>query len=179
VAQKHVPWGAFVDRRSKPSYGYRAVHVIPSITGKPVEIQLRTQLQHLWAELSETLAFRFYVGLKYGEDVPELARLPSAFRILRRRLLGAIPPGTDPAQVLTALENPDFVRERILDQSAEVRKLLDDVRGAVIEVREGLIEASDSIRTVETRLPGRETARARKELEQQIQALISSIESLE
>ncbi len=33
-----------VDRREKPSYGYRAVHVIVEADGKLVEVQIRTQL---------------------------------------------------------------------------------------------------------------------------------------
>jgi len=46
----------FVDRRSQPSHGYRAVHVITSQGNKLVEIQVRTSLQHAWAELSEKLS---------------------------------------------------------------------------------------------------------------------------
>src|SRR6266704_1936073 len=45
-----------IDRRDTPSHGYRAVHVIVRHSGKLVEIQVRTALQHLWAELSEKLA---------------------------------------------------------------------------------------------------------------------------
>ena len=36
-----------VDRRKKPSHGYRAVHLIVVHEGKAVEIQVRTALQHL------------------------------------------------------------------------------------------------------------------------------------
>ena len=42
-----------VDRRQTPSHGYRAVHVITRVNNKWVEIQIRTALQQLWAELSE------------------------------------------------------------------------------------------------------------------------------
>ena len=45
-----------VDRRLKPSHGYRAVHVIVKVDQKAVEIQIRTRLQQLWAELSEKLS---------------------------------------------------------------------------------------------------------------------------
>lgn len=55
-----------IDRRAKPSHGYRAVHVIARRSGLPVEIQLRTDLQHVWAELSEKLADTFGISLKYG-----------------------------------------------------------------------------------------------------------------
>jgi putative GTP pyrophosphokinase len=53
------------DRRIKPSHGYRAIHIVVKVSGKLVEIQLRTKLQHLWAELSEKLSDRD-PKIKYG-----------------------------------------------------------------------------------------------------------------
>src|ERR1043166_2492736 len=38
-----------MDRRTNPSHGYRAVHIIVAAYGVSVEIQVRTALQHLWA----------------------------------------------------------------------------------------------------------------------------------
>lgn len=55
------------DRRVYPSYGYRAVHLIIVIDKKPIEIQVRTKLQHIWAQISEMLSDRTGVGLKYGD----------------------------------------------------------------------------------------------------------------
>lgn len=55
-----------IDRREHPSHGYRAVHIIAWIAGRPVEIQVRTALQHWWAELSEKLSDLFDSDLKYG-----------------------------------------------------------------------------------------------------------------
>jgi ppGpp synthetase/RelA/SpoT-type nucleotidyltranferase len=40
-----------IDRRKQPSHGYRAVHVVVNYSGKLIEIQVRTSLQQLWAEL--------------------------------------------------------------------------------------------------------------------------------
>lgn len=60
------------DRREKPSYGYRAVHLVVRNLAFPVEIQVRTSLQHLWAALSEKMADHFDIALKYGGGPEEL-----------------------------------------------------------------------------------------------------------
>jgi ppGpp synthetase/RelA/SpoT-type nucleotidyltranferase len=60
------PGASVIDRRDKPSYGYRAVHIIAEISGKPVEIQVRTALQHLWAEVSEKFSDVLDPAIKYG-----------------------------------------------------------------------------------------------------------------
>lgn len=84
-----------VDRRESPVNGYRAVHVIVFPESVPVEIQVRTQLPHEWAELFEKLADIVGRGIRYGEqpapllsddqrrvadaDVLELSQLADAF----------------------------------------------------------------------------------------------------
>lgn len=60
-----------IDRRVQPSHGYRAVHVVVFPEGCPVEIQVRTVLQHGWAELFEKLADRLGRGIRYGEPPAE------------------------------------------------------------------------------------------------------------
>ena len=69
------PSASLVDRRVKPTWGYRAVHVIVSVERKLVEIQVRTTLQHLWAELSEKFSDKVGVDLKYGGGDPQLRDL--------------------------------------------------------------------------------------------------------
>jgi ppGpp synthetase/RelA/SpoT-type nucleotidyltranferase len=65
-----------IDRRVQPMHGYRAVHVVPLIDGVPVEIQVRTTLQHEWAELFEKMADVYGRGIRYGEQ-PLLPTVPS------------------------------------------------------------------------------------------------------
>lgn len=60
------PAASVIDRRVTPSHGYRAVHIIPRISDKLVEIQVRSLLQHLWAELSEKLSDVLDPSIKYG-----------------------------------------------------------------------------------------------------------------
>jgi ppGpp synthetase/RelA/SpoT-type nucleotidyltranferase len=57
---------AIQDRREKPSHGYRAVHLIVRVDGKPIEVQVRTSLQHVWAEMSEKFADIIDPSIKYG-----------------------------------------------------------------------------------------------------------------
>jgi len=54
------------DRRAKPSSGYRAVHVVATIEGRFVEIQLRTVLQNLWAQAFERLGDVWGRQIRYG-----------------------------------------------------------------------------------------------------------------
>jgi putative GTP pyrophosphokinase len=67
-----------VDRREHPSHGYRAVHVIVDSGRKLIEVQVRTQLQHLWAELSEKCSDIIDPAIKYGGGNAETLRSLSA-----------------------------------------------------------------------------------------------------
>jgi ppGpp synthetase/RelA/SpoT-type nucleotidyltranferase len=75
LAEQDVAVGALVsafpaakvdDLRESPSNGYRAVHVIVSLETVRVEIQIRSRLQHLWAELCEKLSDSYGPMIKYG-----------------------------------------------------------------------------------------------------------------
>lgn len=57
-----------IDRRAEPMHGYRAVHVIVFPEGEPIEIQVRTEWQHEWAEFFEKLADLVGRGIRYGES---------------------------------------------------------------------------------------------------------------
>jgi len=65
------------DRRQKPSNGYRAIHIIVSVNRRAVEIQVRTALQHVWAELSEKLSDLIDPAVKYGGGDPQVKELLS------------------------------------------------------------------------------------------------------
>ena len=67
-----------VDRRQSPMHAYRAVHVVIQHHGVPVEVQVRTTLQDLWAQAMERFADRWGRGIRYGEplDDPDWEILP-------------------------------------------------------------------------------------------------------
>ncbi len=44
-----------VDRRTRPQFGYRAVHLLVRRDERWVEIQVRTQMQDQWAQITESL----------------------------------------------------------------------------------------------------------------------------
>jgi ppGpp synthetase/RelA/SpoT-type nucleotidyltranferase len=60
-----------IDRNRDPRSGYRAIHVIVRDSGVPYEIQIRTELQDRWAQLSERLQ-DVYPGVKYGKGPPDI-----------------------------------------------------------------------------------------------------------
>jgi ppGpp synthetase/RelA/SpoT-type nucleotidyltranferase len=77
-----LPFARVIDRRKSPNYGYRAVHVIAMISERPIEIQVRTQLQDLWAQAIERLADEVGREIRYGgvplarsEDVENLLKI--------------------------------------------------------------------------------------------------------
>ncbi|HEX3357048.1 MAG TPA: RelA/SpoT domain-containing protein [Tepidisphaeraceae bacterium] len=55
-----------IDRRGEPKNGYRAVHLLVQSENRTFEIQIRTELQQLWAEFSEKIADEIDRGVKYG-----------------------------------------------------------------------------------------------------------------
>lgn len=58
-----------LDRRASPNHGYRAVHLILTHQGLPLEVQVRTPLQDLWAQITERLGDLWGRELRYGEPL--------------------------------------------------------------------------------------------------------------
>lgn len=65
--------GKLIDRRAEPQAGYRALHAALILAGLPVEVQIRTKLQHLWAEVFERVADQWGRQIRYGGS-PDLPR---------------------------------------------------------------------------------------------------------
>jgi len=65
---REFPGSRVIDRRENPSHGYRAVHVVVKRVGFNVEIQVRTELQNLWAQLMERLADVWGRQIRYGGE---------------------------------------------------------------------------------------------------------------
>ena len=72
-----------------PSYGYRAVHVIVRTQGCLVEVQVRTYLQDMWAQIVERLADTFGRQIRYGEP-PTDADAELGTGVTRQALVDAL-----------------------------------------------------------------------------------------
>ncbi len=110
-----------MDRRAEPRYGYRAVHLIVREQGRPVEIQLRTRLQDLWANVVEGTSV--YGGdLKHGVEPPEPGGLLRALEHASETIASLEDTGVDgeiagrPAERLIEVEGSlaEAVREGLL-----------------------------------------------------------------
>jgi ppGpp synthetase/RelA/SpoT-type nucleotidyltranferase len=107
------------DRRVKPSYGYRAVHVIVRVQGCLVEVQVRTHLQDMWAQAVERLADVFGRQIRYGE-----------------------PPIDADAQVARGVTRQDFLRWVMLQ--GELTDAVETKHAALAEAEEVLEAATDA-----------------------------------
>jgi ppGpp synthetase/RelA/SpoT-type nucleotidyltranferase len=111
------------DRRVEPSAGYRAVHVVVSVQGLPVEVQVRTWLQDRWAQIVESLGDKWGRGIRYG-DLPEDPEAPiyAGVATTRRAWWGLV---LELADVIDGMEERDRrlgTRDRDLDE--RLRRLL-------------------------------------------------------
>jgi ppGpp synthetase/RelA/SpoT-type nucleotidyltranferase len=68
-----------IDRRAEPKSGYRAVHLEVRRDGILIEIQIRTEPQHRWAELFERTADKLGRSLRYDEPTSSLSAVATTF----------------------------------------------------------------------------------------------------
>lgn len=119
------PTATLVDRRANPSHGYRAVHIIASVSGKLVEIQIPTSMQHVWAEASEKLSDTIDPGLKYGEG-------PEAYRVM----LMHASRGVEVVELLESAltksnERSEESQQLLLEAREELRGIMDEIVSSV------------------------------------------------
>ena len=112
------PGASVIDRRVNPSYGYRAVHIVARISGKPIEIQVRSLLQHRWAERSEKLSDVLDPTIKYGGGDDEIreflagqSALVATYEALEKQVAGTHEKDL-PEQTLLELQE---IRSRIAE----------------------------------------------------------------
>jgi len=133
------PGCAVDDRRTRPSHGYTAVHVIVKAFDRCVEIQVRTELQHLWASVSEKLADTLGNGLKYGNGAAEpLAWLSETAKLIID--LEAVALAVDMAEL--RLTEGDAELAQTLGQIRE--KLQTQAQGLIVALRQSLSDLTNA-----------------------------------
>lgn len=100
-----------VDRRAHPSFGYRAIHLIVPVDDGPVEIQLRTTLQHGWALTMERFSLNWGRQIQYGkppDQATSIVRMQGQREVdsaTRQELVEAMQPLSDYITALEALQD--------------------------------------------------------------------------
>jgi len=111
---------ALIDRRRNPTHGYRAVHLVANVNGRLVEIQIRTELQHLWAVWSEGLSTALDPMIKYGggpKEVREILSLESRVVATVEEVQGATSTGLGILAQLGLPLSLDALVEKLADAS--------------------------------------------------------------
>lgn len=107
------------DRRDAPSAGYRAVHLVVTWDGCPLEVQVRTAPQHVWANAMERLADRVGRGVRYGDPPGDPAGAASVEAM--RRL----------ADELDTAERADAPADVLADITSRIQAAVDGYDGTV------------------------------------------------
>jgi hypothetical protein len=149
------PGAAVIDRRESPSFGYRAVHVVPRVAGHSVEIQVRTLYQDTWAQMMERLGDFWGRAVRYGgqPDDPETPIGADGTGMTRGELVEAWKGTSDRLHMLATTENQmaqlkatvaaaDSVPQEVHDNIAAVEEQIATAWGpakkGVFDVREML-----------------------------------------
>jgi ppGpp synthetase/RelA/SpoT-type nucleotidyltranferase len=155
------------DRRTEPSHGYRAVHLVVTVQDLPVEIQIRTQSQDLWAQIVESLGDRWGRQIRYGEPPLEPDRpLDAKIKATRRDLWDL---------VVSLSERTDAV-ERFQQAVAEIGSSHDRIASTVAEMD---VEAAEHVLDEETVRLKASLAQAEQELSKDLEMLVSISKKLD
>ena len=140
---------AIEDLRENPHHGYQAVHVIMRASvGLRVELQVRTELQDIWAQFSEKIADIVGIGFKYGdgaEDVNKMMLALSDHAARNENLIKENRDIEDGIHGLTGLTTAgEREKQRLLDRVTKGGERLEDMRRDLLREVEGTISSLDA-----------------------------------
>lgn len=149
-----------IDRREKPSSGYRAVHIVVYEDSTPMEIQVRTSLQDAWAQISEKLGDIWGRGLRYGTgpDLPDSPVVLGGPPMTRREVIGIL------LRLSDAIDRNETSEVGLTDFREQMLELNVADRGNLTESIEGMT---------------RDVARTKEDLQDVLDRLLAGIRQLE
>jgi hypothetical protein len=112
-----------IDRRANPSFGYRAVHVVPRVGGCQVEVQLRTLYQDTWAQVMESFGDWWGRAIRYGGEPDDPDTLVGTGPLTRRAMVHWWLEISDPLHVLARLENERAALRQVGHDAATHKRL--------------------------------------------------------
>ncbi|HKO35814.1 MAG TPA: hypothetical protein VJV21_05005 [Pyrinomonadaceae bacterium] len=127
------------DRRKQPSHGYRAVHAIIQESGKLIEVQVRTSLQHLWAEVSEKLS-DIDPLIKYGRGDQDMLLV---LDVMSKNICGQ---EIDEATHFTIMNSDDLSPDEEFKEAPRIVEILGR--------RVGIVSMLEAVREVFLRMKG-------------------------
>lgn len=131
-----------IDRRQSPSFGYRALHAELVYQGCKIEVQVRTELQHLWADAYERFADTLGREIRYSSELRHLTSDERALVGFMQELSTYI---DEVERQLVELEEAEAEAEAA---RARLRVLVDRIKAAKEETAD--IEGMIRIRIIDT-----------------------------
>lgn len=149
-----------VDRRAKPMFGYRAVHVIADVDGFPVEIQVRTLAQDSWAQMMERYGDAHGREIRYGElpsNVPGDERRSVAEIVERLTVVGDLLARFEGVwdRIHRAIAKVNLLeRQREEHATRRIKRSLDAAQAQLQDLRSEYDDVNRELSAALRRLPG-------------------------
>ncbi len=126
------------DRRAKPSYGYRAVHVIVNASECWAEVQVRTPYQDRWAQTFERLGDYWGRQIRYGgaPDEPERTTLVAGAPVSRAEVVEYM------RELSDMIDDIETEERRVLDVTDDFARAQASLPAAEREARSAELIAS-------------------------------------
>ena len=123
VARNHSM--KFIDRISDPRFGYRALHLEVRRNGVRAEVQIRSQLQHEWAEAMERFADKAGRDVRYVENY-DFPLLSGATRQMALKCREYLSMWSSEINSFERNGSPDFWRSYLDYLAQETKSLLEE-----------------------------------------------------
>lgn len=121
----------FIDRISDPRSGYRALHLEVRRNGVRAEVQIRSQLQHEWAEAMERFADKGGRDVRYVENY-DFPLLSGATRQMALKCREYLSMWSSEINSFERNGSPDSWRSYLDYLEQETKSLLEEFDGRIL-----------------------------------------------